>query len=221
MVMDILDTLEHKTYFDEFIILSGDSDFTPVLLRLRAHARRTAILSIGPASEAYRAAADHIIDRDHFIESALESSQRPSNLRLVEGSTSPHASDPTSSIGKEPTVVATQLDSVPTRTTASSSSHETGIVQLDKLKTEVITFVFETVTNAPGQVAMATVASQIGARFGPHVKATNWFTFGSFKAFVQQSVAGVEVVTGPGTPGHLRNIVRHTPSSTTSDSTLS
>ena len=31
MVMDILDTLSHKTYFDEFIIFSGDSDFMPVL----------------------------------------------------------------------------------------------------------------------------------------------------------------------------------------------
>jgi uncharacterized LabA/DUF88 family protein len=36
MVMDVLDALEHKTEFDEFIILSSDADFTPVLLRLRA-----------------------------------------------------------------------------------------------------------------------------------------------------------------------------------------
>ena len=35
--------LTHDTYFDEFIILSGDADFTPVLHRLRAHARRTVI----------------------------------------------------------------------------------------------------------------------------------------------------------------------------------
>ena len=35
MVMDVLDTLEHRTRFDEFIVLSGDADFTPVLLRLR------------------------------------------------------------------------------------------------------------------------------------------------------------------------------------------
>ena len=34
MVMDIRDLLMHDTYFDEFIILSGDADFTPVLIRL-------------------------------------------------------------------------------------------------------------------------------------------------------------------------------------------
>ena len=43
MVMDVRDILTHDTYFDEFIILSGDADFTPVLHRLRAHARRTVI----------------------------------------------------------------------------------------------------------------------------------------------------------------------------------
>jgi hypothetical protein len=45
MVMDVRDYLTHDTYFDEFIILSGDADFTPVLHRLRAHARRTVIFA--------------------------------------------------------------------------------------------------------------------------------------------------------------------------------
>lgn len=71
MVMDIVDTLEHKTHFDEFIILSGDADFTPVLLRLRAHDRRTVVLAAGPASEAYKAACNQIIAEDVFIEYAL------------------------------------------------------------------------------------------------------------------------------------------------------
>ena len=71
MVMDILDTLNHPTHFDEFIILSGDSDFMPVLLRLRAHDRRTTILSAGPASAAFIAAADLVISEDIFIEHAL------------------------------------------------------------------------------------------------------------------------------------------------------
>ena len=46
MVMDVRDLLNHDTYYDEFIILSGDADFTPVLHRLRAHARRTIIFAI-------------------------------------------------------------------------------------------------------------------------------------------------------------------------------
>jgi hypothetical protein len=71
MVMDILDTLNHKTYFDEFIILSGDSDFMPVLLRLRAHDRRTTTLNIDFMPPAFRAACDMVISEEEFIEAAL------------------------------------------------------------------------------------------------------------------------------------------------------
>lgn len=71
MVMDILDALDHPTRFDEFIILSADADFTPVLLRLRAHDRRTAILANQLAASAFKAACDIVIDLDDFIEEAL------------------------------------------------------------------------------------------------------------------------------------------------------
>ncbi|HEX4964428.1 MAG TPA: NYN domain-containing protein [Thermoanaerobaculia bacterium] len=71
MVMDILDTLSHVTRFDEFILLSGDADFTPVLLRLSKHDRRSAVLAIGPASVAYKAACDLLIDQDTFLEDAI------------------------------------------------------------------------------------------------------------------------------------------------------
>jgi NYN domain-containing protein len=69
--MDILDTLGHATRFDEFILLSGDADFTPVLLRLSKHDRRSAILAVGPASVAYKAACDLLIDQDTFLEEAI------------------------------------------------------------------------------------------------------------------------------------------------------
>jgi hypothetical protein len=71
MVMDILDTLDHKTHFDEFIIFSGDSDFMPVLLRLRAHDRRTTTLAIDFMPPAYKAACDLVISEEDFIEDAL------------------------------------------------------------------------------------------------------------------------------------------------------
>lgn len=79
MVMDILDTLGHPTQFDEFIILSGDADFTPVLLRLSKHDRRSAVLAIGPASVAYKAACDLLIDQDTFLEEAIGVSSSPSS----------------------------------------------------------------------------------------------------------------------------------------------
>jgi hypothetical protein len=71
MVMDILDALNHNTHIDEFILLSGDADFTPVLLRLRQHDRRSAVLAPGYASPAYKAACDYLIQPDTFIRLAL------------------------------------------------------------------------------------------------------------------------------------------------------
>lgn len=71
MVLDIVDALNHPTHFDEFIIFSGDSDFTPVLIKLREHNRKTAILSVGPTSPAYKSASNWLIREDFFIEGAL------------------------------------------------------------------------------------------------------------------------------------------------------
>lgn len=71
MVMDILDAIHNGTYIDEFLILSSDADFTPVLLRLRKHARYSAVLSVGYVSPAYKAACDFLIDQDTFIYRAL------------------------------------------------------------------------------------------------------------------------------------------------------
>jgi hypothetical protein len=71
MVMDILDALRQETYFHEFIILSGDADFTPVLISLRKHARYSVILSIGYASPAYKSASDYLIKQNIFIQDAL------------------------------------------------------------------------------------------------------------------------------------------------------
>ncbi|MEO0618448.1 MAG: NYN domain-containing protein, partial [Pseudomonadota bacterium] len=67
MVMDIRDLLHHETHFDEFIILSGDSDFTPVLHRLRAHARRTIVYVNDHTAMPYTAIADGEIREDDLV----------------------------------------------------------------------------------------------------------------------------------------------------------
>lgn len=71
MVMDILDTLNHSTDFEEFIILSGDADFTPVMRRLRNHDRRTVMVTTGPAAQAYKATCETVVNVDQFVEQAL------------------------------------------------------------------------------------------------------------------------------------------------------
>lgn len=64
IVVDALDLLDHRTRFDEFVLASGDSDFTPLLQRLRAEDRRTTIISPGYLSSAYTALADSIVGFD-------------------------------------------------------------------------------------------------------------------------------------------------------------
>jgi hypothetical protein len=71
MVMDIRDLLLHDTYFDEFIILSGDADFTPVLIRLRAHARRTVIFANDFTAAPYTAISDGEVRETDLIELIL------------------------------------------------------------------------------------------------------------------------------------------------------
>lgn len=67
MVMDMLDAVGHDTRFDEFIILSADADFTPVLFRLRAHDRKTTIYANDITATAYRAASDGMVMEDSMI----------------------------------------------------------------------------------------------------------------------------------------------------------
>ena len=71
IVMDVRDILTHDTYFDEFIIMSGDADFTPVLHRLRAHARRTVVYSNDHTAAPYTAIADAEIRESKLIQLLL------------------------------------------------------------------------------------------------------------------------------------------------------
>jgi len=71
MAVDILDAIAHPTGFEEFIILASDADFTPVLLRLREHDRRTALINDPLMAAALRAACDVVVPHDRFIAEAL------------------------------------------------------------------------------------------------------------------------------------------------------
>jgi hypothetical protein len=71
MAVDILDAIAHPTGFEEFIILASDADFTPVLLRLREHDRRTTLVNDKLMAGALRAACDVVVPQDRFMAEAL------------------------------------------------------------------------------------------------------------------------------------------------------
>ena len=62
LAIDVLDALAGPVRYDEFIVLSGDADFTPLFHRLRANDRRTMIISSKPIAGAYRNVADLVVD---------------------------------------------------------------------------------------------------------------------------------------------------------------
>ncbi|WP_018183313.1 NYN domain-containing protein [Kaistia granuli] len=67
MVLDTVDALAHQTGFEEFILLSADSDLTPVIFRLRSYNRATTIYTTATTAAGYRAIADSAIDEQALI----------------------------------------------------------------------------------------------------------------------------------------------------------
>ena len=71
LVLDAVDALAATTRYDEFVILSADADFTPLVLRCRAADRRVTVITAGPAASAYRSVADTVVTADQFTELVL------------------------------------------------------------------------------------------------------------------------------------------------------
>ncbi len=68
LVLDAVDALAAPTRYDEFLILSADADFTPLIQRCRANDRRVTVVTASPAASAYRAVADTVMDATAFVE---------------------------------------------------------------------------------------------------------------------------------------------------------
>ncbi|WP_147793971.1 NYN domain-containing protein [Cellulomonas sp. Y8] len=68
LVLDAVDALDADTRYDEFVIVSADADFTPLVQRCRAADRRVTIITASPAASAYRAVADTVITADDLAE---------------------------------------------------------------------------------------------------------------------------------------------------------
>lgn len=83
---DIRDFLEHPTRFEEFVILSGDADFTPVLHHLRSHDRRTVVYANENTADIYKAFSDGWIEEREMIAFLMDETspimlERPERLR--------------------------------------------------------------------------------------------------------------------------------------------
>lgn len=189
MVMDILEALQHPTHFDEFIVMSGDSDFTPVLIRLRAHDRRTMILTVGFSAAAYRAASDVVLTEDVFIDYL----RRPHVGTLT----------PTAQRGIEGTVEAARI--------AGSSNNEGGVTRLSgvALREEAARIIRQLVDSSPRPIASGQVALSLTNAIGSWLRETDWDGTHGFREFVTTLPDIEGLVRWDPNPGYFYDPVRH------------
>ncbi len=73
MVIDMLEALLSDVRYDEFILVSADADFTPLLRRLRRADCRSTLLIAGPTAYTYESAADQTLDMTTMLSQVLKS----------------------------------------------------------------------------------------------------------------------------------------------------
>ncbi len=61
MALDAAEALRAEARYDEFVIVSGDSDMTPLLVRLRAADRRTTVVTASDSAHVLDAIADRLV----------------------------------------------------------------------------------------------------------------------------------------------------------------
>lgn len=203
---DIRDFLEHPTRFGEFIILSGDADFTPVLHHLRSHDRRTVVYANDSTADIYKAFSDGWIEERDFISFLMDETapslpqpqpgMRPrmelgysDNLRgMVESVASAQASH---AHAQSPAPLA-QAQAVPQEPAAarraaalSSSAVQSLIEDFASIGDEILSLVIEVVRSSEKPVPIAYLADRAQKHLG-HAKTigTNWAGSGGFLNFL-------------------------------------
>lgn len=159
MVMDVVDYLAHGTHFDEFVILSGDADFTPVLHRLRAHARRTVIFANDYTAAPYTAISDGEVRESDLIALLLEQ----------QGEIGAAAPAP---------LIASQAKALVLPE-----------VDRDALRHEIIADVVQAVQASPSPVPLEVLADRAVRSIGhDRTVATSWAGAGSFRDLLAQAL---------------------------------
>ncbi len=159
MVMDVVDFLAHGTHFDEFVILSGDADFTPVLHRLRAHARRTVIFANDYTAAPYTAISDGEVRESDLISFLLE--------QQGEIAAAPPAP-----------MIASQAKALVLPE-----------VDRDALRHEIIADVIQAVQASPTPVPLEVLADRAVRTIGhDRTVATSWAGAGNFRELLVQSL---------------------------------
>ncbi len=171
MVIDANDFLEHNTKFDEFIILSGDADFTPLMHRLRAHNRRTAIFANDYTAAAYTSLCDGEIRETTLMSILLEGKLASDGQKIAAAASAPAVAVSTAPAGK----------AAPAAPTASMLVAQPAPQVIERIRAEIIAAVVVAVRAAGSPVPLEALAERTTRALGhDRTIGTNWAGSSSF-----------------------------------------
>ena len=220
---DIRDFLEHPTRFDEFIILSGDADFTPVLHHLRSHDRRTVVYANENTAGIYKAFSDGWIEERDMIAfllsetspMALERGPKPHGEIGYEGAARALTSSPAQRASAQPAQAGYDSYEFPAEPPKrrplppASTAVQSLIEDFQTIGAEILDLVLDVVQSSEKPVPIAYLADRAQKMLG-HAKTlgTNWAGSGGFLNFLNNSLPeGIKLTEKP--PHFVYDTRRH------------
>ena len=213
MVLDIVELLAHDTRYDEFIVLSADADFTPVLRKLRRYDRRTSVLAIGFPSAAYQASADLLIDERLFIEQALGLAVEPGDAGAGGAMPALLSDSPAGAplVRSASPPAAPALATVPVAPMAAlPATPGTPVLPPRAATDDELAQIARRIEQAVEQAAQPVAAGQLASRLRYEFAAAldNWNGHGTFKPFFR-SLGLHRLVWIAGSGGRIADPARH------------
>ena len=211
---DIRDFLEHPTRFEEFVILSGDADFTPVLHHLRSHDRRTVVYANENTADIYKAFSDGWIEEREMIAFLMDETtpvmlenQRGNSARASLGYEGANAKALTQSITQRAPAYPVQAqptqsplgnafgayEEAPKRRAAAVAAPSSAVQSLmddfQAIGAEILGLVIDVVQASEKPVPIAYLADRAQKILG-HAKTlgTNWAGSGGFLNFLNATL---------------------------------
>ncbi|MGN8244736.1 NYN domain-containing protein [Cellulomonas soli] len=203
LVLDAVDALVATTRYEEFVIVSADADFTPLVQRCRAADRRVTIITASPAAAAYRAVADTVVGADALAELVTATDAVPESDVVP-------LSPPTAAVPADP--AATSVPRPRTGKSAPAPTAEPPAAVEPVVAPAVVTAptagalaarraVLQRVRAADRPLPLGSVA-QVAQAADPTLPGSGWGGPGGFTGWLGRSVPELGLATKP-SPGYV------------------
>jgi uncharacterized LabA/DUF88 family protein len=164
LVLDAAEALHAQVHYDEFVIASGDSDMTPLLVRLRAADRRTTVVSPSDTADVLGAVSDRLIGGDEFLD-------------LLETETAEPREDLVDTVDEDSELDGSEGGPDPAGSEVSLGAQEAQ-VRFRELANQRYSMATEPLN-------LATLAHYLRAELGSVTTTSHWFGYGTFTRALQ------------------------------------